>query len=164
MAETTVIVKQSNLKNILKRLPCGSVVAGITKSAGNYPSGESVVSVGWKNEIGDESPSSWTGHKGQVSVTSTPQRSFVRSTFKENRKKWVKDVANNIQFLLNGMVKPEAFVESLGSVMESAIKQKIIDIKEPHNSPQVSKDKGFDNPLIDTGRMIQSVTHEARDD
>lgn len=164
MAETTVIVKQSNLKNILKRLPRGSVVAGIPASAGTYDTGETVVSVGIKNEFGHHLSSTWLGHKGFVSVSSTPERPFMRSTFKENRKKWVQDVADNVQFLLNGTVKPEAFVESLGSVMESAIKQKIIDIDDPPNSLQVSIDKGSNNPLIDTGRMIQSVTHEARDD
>ena len=164
MAETTVIVKQSNLKNILKRLPRGCVVAGIPASAGNYPSGESVVSVGWKNEIGDMASSTWNGHLGMVYVSSTPERPFMRSTFKEKRKEWVQTVANNIQFLLDGIVKPEAFIASLGSVMESDIKKKIIDIQEPPNSAQVIRDKGVNNPLIDTGRMIQSVTHEARDD
>jgi len=169
MASVKVILKQDNLKKILNRLPKGMVVAGIPASAGTYGTGESVVSVGWKNELGSKesglpSPITYKGHRGNVTVRSIPERSFMRSTFGENQQKWIQDVADNVQFLLDGTVKPQSFIESLGTVMETAIKQKIIDIHEPPNSQQVVDDKGSDHPLIDTGRMIQSITHEVRND
>ena len=190
MASVKVIVKQNNAKLILSRLPRGRVVAGLLANSGSYDTGESVVEVGFKNEYGVEVENNDSGrhstpYKGTiqhgnkarggaityqsprgntVTVRGIPERSFMRSTFGDEHKKWAKDVADNIPLLLEGISKPDVLIGTMGAIMEKAIKDKIIDIHEPPNSPQVIADKGSDNPLIDTGKMIQSIAHEVRND
>lgn len=162
---TSVTIKQSNLKGILKRLPKGSLFVGIPLSAGNYDSGESIASAGVRNELGDDSPSYWKGHKGPLGVSRTPERSFMRSTFGEKHKEWAKLVADNIQHLIDDTVKPEAFIDSLGSVAVKDIRAKILDISNtPNNSQQVAYDKGFNKPLIDTGTMFKSIQSLRREE
>ena len=169
MASVKVIVKQNNAKLILSRLPRGRVVAGLPANSGSYDTGESVVDVGFKNEYGSRelgipSPISYDGHKSRVTVSAIPERSFMRSTFGDEHKGWAKDVADNIPLLLEGISKPDVLIGTMGAIMERAIKAKIRSINTPENSPQVQTDKGSNNPLIDTGKMIQSITHEVRND
>ncbi len=164
MASVKIISKRSNIKKILARLPKGIVVAGLPVTSGSYDSGETVVSVGTAHEFGVSERQTFEGHNGEVTVSAIPERSFIRSTATENRKKWVKDVADSLPFILDGTMKPNTLLGAIGSIMERDIKQKIIDIQAPPNSPQVIADKGSNNPLIDTGRLVRSITHELRED
>mgnify|MGYP000737125208 CR=1 FL=1 len=43
--------------------------------------------------------------------------------------------------------------------MEKATRKKVIDIKQPPNHPVTIARKKSDNPLINTGQMVNSLTH-----
>ena len=48
----------------------------------------------------------------------------------------------------------------VGAYAADVIQQRIVDLKEPPNSPITIALKGSSNPLVDTGHMRQSVTWE----
>ena len=41
---------------------------------------------------------------------------------------------------------------------QASVQRYATDLKDPPNAPMTIKEKGFDDPLIDTGEMINSVT------
>lgn len=52
--------------------------------------------------------------------------------------------------------------EALGAALESMMQQDMVDLREPPNHPLTIKKKGSNNPLVDTGHLVGSVTHEVR--
>ena len=40
------------------------------------------------------------------------------------------------------------------------VQEKVLDVKQPPNAPRTIARKGSANPLIDTGHLRQSITHE----
>jgi hypothetical protein len=95
-----------------------------------------------------------------------PERSFMRSTIKEQRKK-IKTMAKKLnESVAKGKRTKKDALGLLGEELVGDIKQKIIDLREPENADSTlrKKDKrggGFsDNPLIDTGQMKDSIIYE----
>ena len=87
-----------------------------------------------------------------------PERSFIRSTFDENLKKYENLTRREARKI--GVQSTAAFLKRLGLRAEADIKRKIVKLKTPPNAPATIAAKGSSNPLIDTGRMRQSISHE----
>ncbi len=160
----SVQIQRDNTADILKRLKSRSVVAGLPSDSAPYPNGQSVVQVGVDHEFGSENARTYTSPRGnKVSVSGVPERSFMRSTAKENRARWAKIIKSSVGNMIKGDFGTSELMARIGSVMSSDIKQKIIKIKNPANSPQVIADKGSNNPLIDTGHMKNQITYAVKD-
>lgn len=96
-----------------------------------------------------------------------PQRSFLRSTLDENRAKYLEIMARGAQRSLADEVlaQGDGAVERvlrdelgrLGLRAERDVKRKIRDLRDPPNAPVTIARKGSSNPLIDTGRMRNSI-------
>lgn len=91
-----------------------------------------------------------------------PERSFIRSTFDENKNKLEKHIETLLQKVIDGQMTGHAFLEKVGLYFEGKIKKQIKDIKTPGKAPATLSLEGADknNPLIDTGRMRKSVTYK----
>ena len=88
-----------------------------------------------------------------------PPRPFMRNTIANNQSDWPK--------LLSEALKKSGYnaINAVGVVGEGMVKQmqkEIIDMKTPPNSPATVRAKGFNNPLIDTGHMLDSVASEVK--
>ena len=59
--------------------------------------------------------------------------------------------------------KVDRLQNAAGMAAQSAIRQAIVDLDTPPNSPATIAAKGSDNPLIDTGHMKDSVTWVVRE-
>lgn len=95
-----------------------------------------------------------------------PERSFLRSTVDENADKYAvlleKAVGRAADRIVEGGNAGEAMTTELGKVglrAERDVKRKIRDLKDPPNAASTIARKGSSNPLIDTGRMRQSISH-----
>lgn len=117
-----------------------------------YADGIPVASVGLWNEFGTRDSA------GNVLI---PERSFFRSTTKEVRKKIRKLVIK----LRNPQTKvmDKRAAGKIAAFHAGAIQDKIISVKKPPNKPQTVSRKGSNNPLVDTGLMVQSVTWDVDD-
>tara|TARA_R110000744_G_scaffold20470_1_gene53739 strand:- start:10382 stop:10834 length:453 start_codon:yes stop_codon:yes gene_type:complete len=118
-----------------------SVVVGLPKGANDYPDGTSVIMVGTIHEFGSD-------------VRNIPQRSFLRSTVQEKRRKYKVMFKKLAKKIIDGTITSKQALQMIGLQVESDVKDKITDIKEP----ELKSREG--NPLVDTGHLRQSITHE----
>lgn len=95
--------------------------------------------------------------KGSIVI---PERSFIRSTFDEQNKKWFDFVKKRIPSLLDGRISARQLCELLGTRMVADIQKKIKDIDDPPNAPSTIAQKGSSSPLIDTGGLRMRVTYK----
>lgn len=89
-----------------------------------------------------------------------PARPFMRVAIKNNEKKW-KDIFSGL--IKKGNSVKQSF-EVLGNVAAGDVAQAIKDVSSPALKQSTIKQKGFSKPLVDTGKMLQSVRYEVLDD
>lgn len=115
------------------------VVVGVLGSAG-----ESEVIIAAVHEFGSQD-----GH--------IPQRSYLRSTIDDRRG----EIFDLLELQLKKS-KPEVAAGRIGMQVVSMVRERIRDRISPALKPATIKRKGSDIPLIDTGRLLQSITSEVR--
>lgn len=137
-----VIAKRKKIPEIAVGFPSSK-----TKSI-EYPTGESVIEVAAQNNFGVP------GH--------IPRRPFM-SLAKEPTLKKVRPI------IKRGLIKVdenketlENLAEGVGNIAVSQFKNTVVQLKTPPNSPRTIAEKKSDNPLVDTGLMVESLTFEIR--
>lgn len=118
-----------------------SVKVGLPKGSNDYPDGTSVVMVGIVHEFGSPSKN-------------IPQRSFLRATVQEKRRKYKKMFTNFAKKIVDGKLTSKKALNLLGLQVQTDVREKITDIREP----ELKEREG--NPLVDTGHLRQSITYE----
>jgi len=132
----------SKINKLKKAMPKNPIVkVGLPKGSNNYPDGTSVIMVGSVHEFG--SPEN-----------GVPERSFLRSTVFENDKKYLGLTRKLGAKILKGEISAELGLGKLGLIVQTDVRQKIVDIKEP---PLVHREG---NPLVDTGHLLETITYE----
>ena len=134
--------KGLTMEQILKRLQDSAITAGIHTGTGSYDNGAKVTEVAAWNEFGTED---------------IPERSFLRTTIAENRAKYQAEFKKAYLEAIQGGMNLRAAAGFIGNVARDDIKRKIETIKDPGNAPSTIAKKGFDNPLIETKKMLNSV-------
>ena len=89
-----------------------------------------------------------------------PERSFLRSTVDKHQEKYLnslEDIAG--VYVDHGTAAGEDALNKLGFGAVADVQRMIVDVREPPNKPATIAAKGSSNPLIDTGRMRQSIDH-----
>lgn len=95
-----------------------------------------------------------------VKEVNIPERSFLRSTFDEKLNEWMEYVNMLIGKLIKGNETADSIAEKVGARIQRDIQRKIRETSEPENAAATIARKGANNPLIDTGRLRQSVTYK----
>lgn len=120
------------------------VKVGLPKGSNDYPDGTSVIMVGTVHEFG--SP-----------ARNIPQRSYLRSTVESNKRSY-KDMFKKLSIrIIKGQITKKEALGLVGLQVQTDVRQKITDIKEP----ALKSREG--NPLVDTGHLRQSITYEVED-
>lgn len=144
------IVKQ--LERNLKDLKTKEVAIGVLEGVGNYENGKSVAEVGTTHEYG--------------SITKKiPQRSFLRTPFYQQQSRVDKVVNLSYKALTNGNVSVVQALSVVGTEAVNISKGSFSDSARGEwkaNSPMTVKMKGSSKPLIDTGRLRQSINYVVR--
>lgn len=140
----------------IKGLSDNAVTVGIHKSSGNHDDSDlTVAEVAAKNEFGDPF-NTLNGNRAPI-----PERSFIRSSMRENRLENILIISKIIKRVSGG--KGGNYKQAMGKFglkIQNDIQKKIVAIKYPENSPYTIKKKRSSNPLIDTGQMLNSVRWE----
>ena len=90
-----------------------------------------------------------------------PSRPFMRSTLDNNKKELARDLKRNIMRLaVARQSNPFPAFETTGIKLEGMIKKAIRNWKEPPNKPSTVRKKGANNPLVDTGALMASVSYQ----
>ncbi len=91
-----------------------------------------------------------------------PARPFVRRTFDEKHVAWHNTAQAQVGLVIDGKKSTSAALATIGNVMERDIKAKIADGPFLPNAPSTVRRKKSAKPLIESGRMRQSVRHVVR--
>ena len=87
----------------------------------------------------------------------SPERSFLRATFDANVHEYHALAAKYIGRVLDGTLTARGALMLIGARMERDVKKAIRDFDDPPNAPSTIARKGFDNPLIETRRMLNET-------
>jgi hypothetical protein len=130
-------------------IPPAKVKVGVLIGTGEHPNatrGQTIIEIAFWNEFG--APNADPPIK---------ERSFLRSTMNENRKKYFALQAKLITALMKGMISREQAVAIMGMQMQSDVQNKIRALRTPPNAPSTKRRKGSSNPLIDTGELFKAI-------
>jgi len=109
----------------------------------------SVTEIATYNEFGTVS------RKGNPHI---PARPFVRTTIDENLRALLRINGQLLFKMSKGEMTTQRALKILGLKIQALMQKKLTDIKDPPNAPSTIKRKKSSNPLIDTGRLRQSIT------
>lgn len=146
----------------------------LKKNLGSIKRGKPRVAVG---VIGSEASEPHEGDgDGQVTVVDVaswnefgtdriPARSFLRSTFEEDKAKFLSLLRRGKMKLVRGEASRKQVLSMVGFFAQKQVQRKITAGGSPFipNSPATVDQKGSSSPLIDTGQLRQSITFEVRD-
>ena len=121
-----------------------SVLVGLPKGSNNYPDGTSVIRVGIIHEFGAPS-------------MNIPQRSYLRSTIKENNIKYKKLFEKLTFKMINSDTTMNKSLRYIGETVKGDVIAKIT----KGIPPPLKVRKG--TPLVDTGHLRQSITYVIRE-
>lgn len=92
-----------------------------------------------------------------------PERSYIRKGFDKNIKKIQKRTEQAIRAVIAGRLTADKALNLLGAEFASFIRKFMVELNSPPNAAVTRKNKkGANNPLIDTGRLRQSITYKVR--
>lgn len=94
-----------------------------------------------------------------------PQRSFIRSTINENRAMIQNLLTRLGQGVVDGKLSDQQALELLGVQVSAMIRKKITGTPplSPALKPETIARKKSDRPLVDTGQLVNSITHVVED-
>lgn len=95
-----------------------------------------------------------------TTVINIPERSFIRSSFDKNKGKVEQSGEQLISQVVDGNLSAMDFYNLLGQTCVNAIQDFIRNLSSPANSGLTVANKGSSSPLIDTGRLINSIAFE----
>lgn len=97
------------------------------------------------------------GLKASTTHIRIPERSFLRNGADEAIDDVLLKCKQIISRAICGDMSVRAFYEELGNTMAEEIKRYAIELEHPANAPLTVENKGFDDPLIETGKMVNSI-------
>ena len=93
--------------------------------------------------------------------TVIPERPFMRRANERMKQSLPAVVARNID-PATGSIDTET-ARAVGETMKTEIQESIEAMKQPPNAPITRRRKDADNPLVDTGAMIEAVSYEIQE-
>ncbi len=140
-------------RNFIKRMASEASHVDI----GIHPvSGEEIVMIAGVHEFG-------TDRAGKNHNIIIPERSFIRSTVDEKREQYGELGKKLWNKILEGKMSIFQGLSLMGQQVENDIRVKIVTLKEPINADATIARKKSDNPLIDTGAMVNSIRYAVKD-
>ncbi len=91
-----------------------------------------------------------------------PERSFIRSTCDAKRKVHLRLLQRLEKKLISGHLNKKQALIQFGEMVKSDMVQAINNGIDPALDPKTIRRKKSSKPLIDTGRLKGSITHEVR--
>lgn len=157
MAKSKVIDKDLGYSKWLKQMEAVSkkpfTKIGILGDGEADEEGVTVLQYGSANEFG----ASGAGKNRNIDI---PERSYIRSTVDERKRRIFGKAFKLQEDIFLGKMSITKALSIMGILIQSNIIQKIVSLRSPANADSTIKKKGSSNPLIDNGRLRQSINYE----
>jgi hypothetical protein len=111
-----------------------------------YPDGTPVAEVAAHDEYG-------------VPAHNQPPRPYFRGMISRKSGNWGKGVGD---LLKANHYDAEKALGMMGEGIKGQLQESITELSDPANAPSTIAKKGFDDPLVDTGHMLNSVDYEVK--
>ena len=98
--------------------------------------------------------------KDTTEYITIPERAFLRNGYAENKDEALDAAKSVLCDVTSGNLSIDEYGESVGIELASRIHDYATDLSSPANHPFTVQQKGSDNPLNDTGQMIDSIGYE----
>ena len=98
--------------------------------------------------------------KAETSHIVIPERSFLRTGASLAVEDVQRKAGQLIEEVISGNVSVDLFFEMLGLELKGKIQEFAIDLNNPVNHPFTVANKGSNNPLVDSGGMINQMEVE----
>ena len=134
------------LQKILKELADKEVRVGFQQGKTTEEDGTDVCDIAAWNELG---------------TVNMPSRPFLRMSVDDNSDKINSFMSAQKRSIINGE-SADRILKKIGIFQKDLIQEKITEGSFAPNAPSTIKAKGSSKPLIDTGRMRQSVNFEIK--
>jgi hypothetical protein len=95
----------------------------------------------------------------EFGTDNTPSRPFTRESFDQNVNELDKFMQGIGERIITNRISTNQGLNLVGQKMTGIIQKKIVDGPWTPNAPSTIRQKGSDKPLIDTGRLRQSIRH-----
>jgi len=102
--------------------------------------------------------------KKDTTQINIPERSFLRSSIKENKEAYKIQLAQLLKKAVHGSDAVDAVYSSIGAIAAGQAQKKISNGQLTPLTPQTIKRKGSSRPLYDTGQLAQAITWVVRDE
>lgn len=138
----------SKLKRIarnMSKLDGLQIKVGVLRNAGSYPDGTKVVDVAVWNELGE----------GNM-----PPRAFIGDTFRVQRTEIRKIKAELVRRVMLGTMSVSTVAQATGNWYKGIVQRSITNTAWAPNAPMTIARKGSSKPLVDTGRLLNSIDWE----
>lgn len=139
---------------------------GFRKAIAKFGKGTSVTKIGLFSDKHDSELLLYasvnefgTDRAGRGNATVIPERSYLRATVDQNRKKIIAIIKKGKEDIVAGRRTKEAVLREVGFFVEGEVKQRISRGIAPVNKPSTIRAKGSSTTLIDSGRLRQSIIH-----
>ncbi len=86
-----------------------------------------------------------------------PERSFIRSTVDNNRRRYNNFLRKALTAVTLGQKTSEQVLTELGIIIQGDIKKTITELSSPANADSTKAAKKSSNPLIDSGTMRRAI-------
>lgn len=117
-----------------------------------------VIKIGVWNHFGTKGGASGGGWGGPI-----PERPFLSNAMRNNRGNYRSAMRSAAKAVLMGSTTMKSVVSRLGIMAQGDVQKEITAFHSPPNSPVTIALKGSDHPLIDTGRLLASITYKVDD-
>jgi len=142
-----VIEQDMGFDRIMAAIPelrGATVDIGIQEDAGVAEGGTTVAEYAFYNEFGTER---------------SPARPFMRGAADEQRTQWQRFVERSLGLVIDGKLALNPALNLIGERAADDTRQYAVKLNTPPNAESTIMQKGSSNPLVDTGRMVQSIRH-----
>lgn len=87
-----------------------------------------------------------------------PERPAFRTAYENNQDELNSQIENLFDSVLTGQANPRQGLERIGKWYVNRVRNEIIGWQTPRNADSTIRKKGFNNPLVDTYRLVKAVT------
>jgi len=89
-----------------------------------------------------------------------PERAFIRGGFDANANRFSQKAATLLKKVIVGNLNMKNFFELMGDYIVGELRRYLNNLSSPENSSATKSAKGRSNPLVDSGRLRDSITYK----
>lgn len=99
-------------------------------------------------------------HEFGAPSINVPERSFLRKTFDEQLDNMGRVMDNFIMKYIDGDIDFDTCMDAIGEYLVGLVRKTIVDMDSPPLKQATIDRKGSSGVLVDTGRLIDSITYK----